>query len=80
MTKTIFLTASPQVRAVCLPRLISGFEAEVNDDQKEVRVLAVRTSAKVTEHDVWLVGRDTGRRYGRSNLPVWEVRREKDWP
>ena len=79
----IYLSAAPEVRRFCLPPLISGFEAEVQDNVVALPIVALQpvhpqanlllaVAAKVR-----LEARDTGRRY--RDLPWWEVRRVEDW-
>jgi len=69
--RRVFLAAAPTARAVSLPALISGFEADVEDDAEEVVLAAVGGE------DAWLVARPTGARY--RDLALWEARLPGGW-
>ena len=76
----VFVSAAAEARALSLPNLISGFEAEISDTAKEIRLLAKMPPAAFTapKHkadaavpDVYLVARPTGKIY--QGLPWWEA-------
>jgi hypothetical protein len=78
----VFLSAAPHVRALCLPELVEGFEADVEDGCESVALAALLTPAQAeagAEEEV-LVARPTGRDAPtRPGVPWWEARHAWEW-